>query len=450
MAHDGHGHNHEHGHAHDHDHDHPQGTGSEHVHAHPHVEGEHSPHSHAVPSEPLKAGAGAGKTLFLDAPSGLAGDMIIAALVDLGVPAAVIAEAVSKVPITGFHIHFGTRVKSGIVATSFDVHVDATQPERTYAEIRGILDSSGLDDAVKARAHATFLRLAKSEAKVHKMPLGDVHFHEVGAVDAIVDVVGSAAALSYLEAKLVVSPLPMGRGFVNARHGILPLPAPATVECLAGIPTYDGGIDFEFVTPTGAAIVGAHAAMSARWPSFAPEKTGWGAGRAELKDRPNLLRAVLGSEDPGQSTHVVVETNVDDATGELVASCMEALFGAGALDVWVTPITMKKGRPALTVSALATAAQADNVAAVMLRETTSLGVRKIAALRVERPRRFVNVATRFGVIPVKIAEGPFGPPQIKPEFDACAAAAKAHGVPVREVLREALVAASAHAREASK
>lgn len=446
MAHDGHGHNHDH----THEHGHPHGTGSDHVDTppHPHAEGEHPPV--AVPSEPLKAGAGTGKTLFLDAPSGLAGDMIIAALVDLGVPAAVVAEAVSKLPITGFHIHFGTRVKSGIVATSFDVHVDTAQPERTYAEIRGILDSSGLDAAVKARAHATFLRLAKSEAKVHKMPLDHVHFHEVGAIDAIVDVVGSAAALTYLDAKLVVSPLPMGRGFVNARHGILPLPAPATVECLAGLPTYDGGIDFELVTPTGAAIVGAHAALSSRWPSFTPETIGWGAGKAELKDRPNLLRAILGREDLDPSTHVVVETNIDDATGELVASCMEALFTAGALDVWATPITMKKGRPALTVSALATAANAESIAAVMLRETTSLGVRKIAALRVERPRRIENVATRFGVIPVKIAEGPFGPPQIKPEFDACVAAAKAHGVPVREIVREALVAASAHVREGSK
>ena len=446
MPHEGHGHNHEGGH------DHPHGTGTDHVHAHPHPHShdDHPPHSHAVPAELLNARSGSGKTLFLDAPSGLAGDMIIAALVDLGVPAAVVADAVSKLPITGFHIHFGTRVKSGIVATGFDVHVDAAQPERTYAEIKGILDSSRLDDAIKARAHATFLRLAQSEAKVHKMPLDHVHFHEVGAIDAIVDVVGSAAALTYLDAKLVVSPLPMGRGFVKARHGVLPLPAPATVECLAGIPTYDGGIDFEFVTPTGAAIVGAHAVASARWPSFVPEKVGWGAGTANLKDRPNLLRAVLGSEEADSTTHVVIETNVDDATGELVASCIEALFAAGALDAWATPITMKKGRPALTVSALAPAASADAVAAAMLRETTSLGVRKSPVGRVERPRRLENVTTPFGVVPVKIAGGPFGPPQIKPEFDACAAAARTHGVPVREVVRAALVAASALVLEAGK
>jgi uncharacterized protein (TIGR00299 family) protein len=283
------------------------------------------------------------------------------------------------------------------------------------------------------------------------MPIDDVHFHEVGGVDAIVDVVGSAAALEHLGAELVVSPLPMGRGFVKAGHGVLPLPAPATVECLRGFPTYDGGVDFEFVTPTGAAIVGAHARASSRWPSFAPDAIGWGAGTANLRDRPNLLRAVLGtpSSDPAvlggvepAATHVVIETNIDDATGELVGNAIEALFSAGALDAWATPITMKKGRPSLTVSALTEAARADIVATAMLRETTSIGVRRYAVARVERPRRSIEVATAYGPIPVKIAEGPYGPPQIKPEFDACAAAARLHDVPVREVLRAAILAAS--------
>jgi uncharacterized protein (TIGR00299 family) protein len=436
MPHDGPHHAHDHGHSHDHDHDHEH-----HDHHHPH---DHS-HAHATQNATLERGAGVGKILFLDAPSGLAGDMIISALVDLGVPGAVIADAVSKLPITGFQLHFGSRVKSGIVATSFEVHVDDAQPERTYAEIREILDASTLDAETKSAAHATFLRLAKSEANVHKMPIDGVHFHEVGAIDAIVDIVGSAAALTYLGAKVIVSPLPMGRGFVKARHGILPLPAPATVECLRGIPTYDAGIDFEFVTPTGAAIVGAHAVEASRWPSFSPEKTGWGAGAADLKDRPNLLRAILGEAPDHEKSHVVIETNVDDVTGELVASCMESLLAAGALDAWATPITMKKGRPALTLSALADLSSADAVATAMLRETTSLGIRRYAVGRVERPRKIVVVETAFGKIAVKISGGPFGPPQIKPEFDACAAAAKTHGVPVREVIRAALVAASAAA-----
>ena len=193
-----------------------------------------------------------------------------------------------------------------------------------------------------------------------------MHFHEVGAIDALVDVVGSAAALDWLGAELVVSPLPMGRGFVKARHGVLPLPPPAVVECLHGFATYDAGIDFEFVTPTGAAIVAAHARSSARWPAFAPERVGWGAGTANLKDRANLLRAVLGSRagdgadgGHGEDTHVVVEANIDDATGELLAAGIESLLGAGALDVWATPITMKKGRPAFVLAALARAEDAD-------------------------------------------------------------------------------------------
>jgi hypothetical protein len=429
------------GHEDGHDHAHP--------HEHPHEHEREREHEREEGREELERGAGAGKVLFLDAPSGLAGDMIISALVDLGVPRRLLADAIAVLPLTGFHLHFGTRVRSGIVAASFEVHVDDAQPTRTYATIRAMLDAAPLADGVKARAHGTFRRLALAEAKVHRSPLDDVHFHEVGAIDAIADVVGSAAALDYLGAELIVSPLPMGRGFVKAAHGTLPLPAPATVECLAGLVTYDGGLDFEFVTPTGAAIVGAHASGSHRWPAIAPERVGWGAGSANLSDRPNVLRAVLGAPSTATSSagrqgtsHAVLEANIDDATGELAASWIEALLCAGAVDAWATPITMKKGRPALTLSALAPLERADAVAHAMLSETTSLGVRRYEVARAERPRRTVEVDTPYGLIPVKVAEGPFGPPQMKPEFDACAAAAKAHGVPVREVVRAATVAAA--------
>jgi uncharacterized protein (TIGR00299 family) protein len=379
--------------------------------------------------------------------------MIIAALVDLGVPERVVTGAVEALPLKGFHLHFGARARSGIVATTFDVHVEGKQPERTYGAIRRMLEEAKLAAGVRARAQATFLRLAESEARVHRMPVDDVHFHEVGAVDAIVDVVGSAAALEHLGARLVVSPLPMGHGKVKARHGVLPLPAPATVECLRGLATYDAGIAFELVTPTGAAIVGAHAAGSSRWPSLAPERTGWGAGTAELEDRPNVLRAVLGVDAATASTatHVVLSANLDDATGELLAVCIEELLAHGALDAWATPITMKKGRPAYQLSAIAPSALADTVAATLLRESTSLGVRYHHVSRVERPRRMVAVKTRFGAIPVKIAEGPFGHPVRKPELDACRDAARAHGVPLRAVLEAALCASlDASAEEAPR
>lgn len=450
MPHDGH--DDEHGHSHPHHH-HPHGHDHAHGgHGHDHAHAERGSRRAPAARPELAEGAGRGKVLFFDAPSGLAGDMIVASLVDLGVPEIVVANAVAQVPVSGFSIHFGTRVRSGIVATSFEVELEQAQPERTYGAIRSLLEESSLAPAVREVALATFDRLAHAEAKAHRASIDDVHFHEVGAVDAIVDVVGSAAALVHLGAAVLVSPLPMGRGFVTARHGVLPLPAPATVDCLRGLATYDGGLDFEFVTPTGAAVVGAHARASTRWPSLVVEATGWGAGTAELRDRPNLLRAVLGAESVvgAAGEHAVLETNVDDATGELVASAIEALFAAGALDAWASPITMKKGRPALTLSALAPAPRADAIAAVMIRETTSLGVRRYDVSRTERPRRTVAVETRFGRLPVKVAEGPFGPAQVKPEFDACVAAAKAHGVPVREVLREALVVASAGLAQPSK
>lgn len=434
MGHEGHDDEHDHGHVH------PHAPGHTHAGDHEHA------HHHGEPA--LERGAGLGKVLFLDAPSGLAGDMIIASLVDLGVPGTVVADALALLPVQGFHLHFGTRVRSGIVGASFEVHVESAQPVRTWGGIRAMLEGASLADGIKTRALRTFRRLAEAEAKVHRMAIDEVHFHEVGAVDAIADVVGSAAALDYLGAELWVSPLPMGRGYTRAAHGTLPLPPPAVVECLRGFATVDAGMEFEFVTPTGAAIVGAHASGSARWPAMAPERSGWGAGTADLKDRPNLLRAILGAPataqtaSDGAATHVVLEANVDDATGELAASWIEALMEAGALDAWATPIVMKKGRPALTVAALAPIERADAVAHAMLRETTTLGVRRTPVTRAERPRRTVTVETAYGPIPVKVAEGPFGPPQAKPEFDACARAARAHGVPVREVVRAASAAAS--------
>lgn len=426
---DGHGHGHgDDGHAH-----------------HGHAHHDHAHHD-APRNAPLAPGEGQGRVLFLDAPSGLAGDMIVATLLDLGVPGDVVVDAIRATGLTGFHLHVGTRVRSGIVATSFDVHVDAPQPERTYGEIRRMLEAASLEPEVRRLAEAAFLALAQAEAKVHRAPLEDVHFHEVGGVDALCDVVGAAAAFAHLGARVLVSPLPMGRGFVKARHGVLPLPAPAVVEALAGFETYDAGIDAELVTPTGAALVAAVAEASVRWPTLRPARAGWGAGTRELPDRPNLLRAVLGDADApaADGTHVVLEANVDDATGELVGAAIATLLAEGALDAWATPATMKKGRPAFVVAALAARADEQRLAGILLRETSSLGVRRHGVARVERPRRLVEVETAYGRLPVKVSEGPFGPPQRKPEFDACLAAARAHGVPVRVVLEAALAAAAAH------
>jgi pyridinium-3,5-bisthiocarboxylic acid mononucleotide nickel chelatase len=435
MAHDGHehGHDHEHGHNHEHGHGHHEPHGHEHEHD--------KRHEHGLATRTLEQGSGVGKVLYFDAPSGLAGDMTIAALVDMGVPSTAIENAIAALGLTGFHVHFGRVTRHAIVATTFEVHVDRQQPQRSYAQIRPLL--AHLPAPVRTRAESVFLRLAEAEARVHRCPVDDVHFHEVGAVDAICDIVGACAALAWLHVDTVlVSPLPMGRGYVQSAHGRIPLPAPAVLECLHGFPLTDGGLPFEFVTPTGAAIVGALGKPAPLFPSIAPVATGFGAGQKDLEDRPNLLRVVLGdASTPDVDTCTLLETNLDDVSGELVAHCVEALLAAGALDAWAVPVTMKKGRPGVVLSALAKTEAAAQMTSLILRETTAIGVRKSVVSRTVRPRRMVGVETRFGVVPVKISEGDFGPQQAKPEFDVCKRLAQEAGVPVREVLHEALEAA---------
>ena len=396
---------------------------------------------------PLARGAGRGKLLFLDAFSGIAGDMLVAALFDLGVPRAVIEAGVQELGLRGYDLVFGSRTRNGVVARAFDVQLTASQPARDYAEIRALLEAAqGLAAGARELALRAFRVLAEAEARVHGVTPDAVHFHEVGAVDSIVDIVASAVALDHLGAELACSPLPMGRGLVRSAHGILPLPAPATLLCLEGVPTYDAGIESELVTPTGACLVKAAVRSFTRWPSMKPERVGYGAGTRELADRPNLLRTVLGEPSDASAlfatgaSHLVLELNIDDMSGELSAVAMLRAQEAGALDVWSTPIGMKKGRPALMLSALARAGDAERVARALLAETTSLGLRFREVGRIERPRRMVEVQTRYGTIPVKIADGDGLPPNAAPEYEPCRTAAEAHGVPVKEVYAAALAA----------
>ncbi|HEX7668680.1 MAG TPA: nickel pincer cofactor biosynthesis protein LarC [Polyangiaceae bacterium] len=395
--------------------------------------------------EALPEGAGAGKTLFLDAASGIAGDMTIAALVDLGVPLSVVERAVAALPLRGVALRLESVHAGAIGATEFEVLVPEGQPERTYRDIDRMIEKASLSGGVKDLSRAIFRRLGEAEAEVHRIPLADVHFHEVGAVDAIVDIVGAAACFAHLGAEVVGSPLPLGRGFVTCRHGVIPLPAPATVACLKGVPTVDARIEAELVTPTGAAIVATVARRFEAWPAMAPERIGWGAGTAMLPGRPNALRVVLGPRATAEiasseavGTHVVVEANLDDATGELVGHAIAMLLAAGALDAWATPTTMKKGRPGIVLSALTNRADASRIAEVVLRETSSIGVRYAPVSRLERPREIHTVSTRFGNIPVKVSGGPYGAPIVKPEFDACVEAAARTNVAVRVVIAEAV------------
>jgi hypothetical protein len=376
--------------------------------------------------------------------------MIVAALVDLGVPPSAIEHALADLGLTGFHVHFGHRERHAIVGTSFEVHVDADPPHRNWRTIRELLEGSRLEPTAKGYALATFRRLAAAEAKVHRTSIDEVHFHEVGAVDAIVDIVASSAALAYLSATVVVSPLPVGRGFVRAAHGRIPLPAPAVLECLQGFPVVDGGLPFEFVTPTGAAIVGAHASPAETWPPMHVECTGFGAGTASLQDRPNLLRAVLGRPfvaPSGREALVLLEANLDDVTAEVLAYCMEQALVAGARDAWLTPIVMKKGRAAQTISVLVRPEAATAMTELLLRETPTLGVRRGEVSRIARSRHIVTVETPWGPVPIKVSEAVGeAPAQAKPEFEVCANLARTQGIPLREVLRAALDAFAARDR----
>jgi uncharacterized protein (TIGR00299 family) protein len=438
---------HEHGHSHEHGHDHSHDHGHDHGHSHDHGD-VRGTDALRFGNPRLERGAGAGKLLYFDCFSGVAGDMTIAALVDLGVPIEVVQRAVAAVGIDGIDVSVRPAQTGVIGGVRFVVDQRGQHPERSYASIVTLLERASFDDDVRARALAIFRRLAEAEAFVHRTDVSEVAFHEVGAVDAIADIVGAAAALSYLGAELVCAPLPLGHGSVRCRHGILPLPAPATVACLRGVPTYDAGVEAELVTPTGAAIVASQAARFARWPQLSPLAIGWGAGTRQLPDRLNALRVVLGEASSAVapslgSTHFVLEANVDDMTGELTGHVIAKLLQAGALDAWATPLTMKKGRPGMMISALGRAVSLDVLEALLLRETSSIGVRRYGVGRTERPREVREVSTEFGIIPVKISRGPYGPPQLKPEFDACARAAAAHDVPVRSVLAAALAAAQA-------
>jgi uncharacterized protein (TIGR00299 family) protein len=392
----------------------------------------------------LERGAGEGHVLFLDAFSGIAGDMTISALVDLGVPRAVIQAAVDALALPGVELRFQEVAVGALGATHLDVAVTSPQPQRAYREIRELIDRSPLEPAAAALAQRIFLRLAEAECEVHRMSLDEVQFHEVGSVDAIVDIVGAAQGLTYLGAQVVSSPLPLGRGFVHCDHGVLPLPAPATVLCLRGVPTVDAGIDGELVTPTGAAIVAATAGAFARWPAIEPRAVGWGAGTRRLPDRPNALRVVLGRVVAGESleraaTHAVLEANLDDATGEVTAHALERLLEEGALDAWVVATTTKKGRPGLVLSVLARASDAGRLAETILRESPSIGVRQSLVSRVELPRTMVDVETPWGRVRVKVSGEP--PFRAKPEFEDCRRIAREQSIPLPEVLAAAARAA---------
>ncbi len=383
------------------------------------------------------------KVAYFDAFSGLSGDMTVGALLNLGMPLDALRAELAKLPVTGYHVRQTERELSGICATKFNVDVHDPLHERSFRAIARMLQESPLLPAVKDSALRVFTVLAEAEGKVHGVSPDAVHFHEVGAIDSIVDIVGTAFGFHFLGIEqMYVSPLPAGKGFVPSRHGILPIPGPATMELLKGrvVRLEDG--EGEMVTPTGAAIIAALAQPSVS-PVFVPSAVGYGAGEKTWSDRPNLLRVVLGTtqEDSREAQLLMLETNIDDLNPEVYEYVMERLFAAGARDVFLTPIHMKKNRPGILLQVLCDPGDREHLSTIIFTETSTLGLRSYAVARVALRRENASVTTSYGSVRVKIAHGPDGRITTAPEYEDCKRLAQEKNVPLKVVYEAALVAA---------
>ena len=377
---------------------------------------------------------------YFDAFSGLSGDMTVGALLHLGVPLDALRDELRKLPLSGYHLTQSERMLSGIRATKFSVEVHDPLHERSFHTIARMLQESALLPQVKATALRIFTVLAEAEGRVHGVTPAAVHFHEVGAVDSIVDIVGAAFGLHFLGVEQIyVSPLPMGKGLVPSRHGILPIPGPATIEVLKGIPVRLGDGEAEMVTPTGAAIVAALAKQSVM-PVFIPTAVGYGAGERTFADRPNLLRVLLGTckESAREERLTMLETNIDDLNPEIYDYVMERLFAAGARDVFLSTIHMKKNRPGILLQVLCEPTDCEQLRSVMFAETSTLGVRSYTVERVALRRESRSVTTTYGDVRVKIAHGPDGREHAAPEYEDCKRLAQEKNVPLKVVYEAAM------------
>src|SRR3954452_16536154 len=365
--------------------------------------------------------------------SGIAGDMALGALVDAGADLDEVRAICERLPVSGWTLDAEPVTRAGMAATHVVVQCEETSVVRTYGHIAAMVEEARLPDRVRQRALATFEALANAEGRIHRRPPEQVHFHEVGALDAIVDIVGTAAALEDLDdAPVYAWAVANGTGMTRAAHGLLPIPAPAVTELLVGAPTYGIDVPFELTTPTGAALLAANAVGWGPMPAMTIDAVGFGAGTRDIDGRPNVVQVVLGARANAMPTGQPVmqlEVNVDDATGEALAHTVSALLEEGAHDAWVTPIVMKKGRPAYTVSALCDTALATQIIEVLKRETGSLGVRGATLERWPSARRADEVEVAGFPVRIKVSAG-----RVKVEHDDAARVAKRTGLPLREVI----------------
>lgn len=377
--------------------------------------------------------------LYFDCFAGISGDMTIGALLELGVPLDYLDGEMAKLPLprSSYALSAAKTGRRGMAATKFDVRVEEHQPHRHYRQIAGMIEESGISPRAKETAQKVFFRLAEAEAKVHGVEIDHVHFHEVGAVDSIIDIVGTAVCLDYLGVDAIISsPLPLGSGFVETAHGRLPVPAPATAELLRGI-SVTAGLSGERVTPTGAAIVAALATEFGPSPDMTVTAIGCGAGSRDFDDVPNVLRLFLGQKAAGTTAKrvAVAETHIDDESPEILGFLMERLFEEGALDAAFSPLQMKKNRPGVKLTVVCEPQALERLARVVLSESSAIGLRWHHAERIVLERETVERETSLGPVKVKLLREGEKLVRIVPEFEECRRIAREKGLPLMEVYR---------------
>ena len=384
------------------------------------------------------------KVAYFDCFSGISGDMLLGALVDAGCELARLEAELRRLPLSGWQIRAEKVVRGGMAATQVKVETTEHHHHRSLGTILDLIDKAGLPPRVRDSAQRIFQRLGDAEALVHNVPVEKVHFHEVGAVDAVVDIVGACVGFSLMGLEeFVCSPLNVGGGRVQTQHGTLPVPAPATAELLRGAPTYSTGIERELVTPTGAAIASTLASRFGPLPAMTVGAIGYGAGTAQLSEQPNVLRLFIGepagreAAARGEETIAVIEANLDDMNPQIYGYFVERALAEGALDVFSTPVQMKKNRPGQLLTVLCAPAAVDRLADLIFRETTTIGVRTYAVRRRTLERESVPVETPYGVIRMKVSRLNGQVLNAAPEYEDCQRVAVERGVPLKQVLAEA-------------
>ena len=385
------------------------------------------------------------RVIYFDCFSGISGDMILGALVNLGVDIKEIQNWLKSLSLKDYKLNSRQVKRNGFVGTKVNVVLNKTSQKshcaRSFNDIKRLIEKSDLPQIVKFNSIEIFQRIGKVEAKVHGTTINKIHFHEVGAIDSIIDIVGGSLAVNLLDPDLIISsPINTGEGVVKCGHGILPVPAPATLELLKGIPCYSSGVKKELTTPTGAAFIGHFAGEFGSLPNMDVLSTGYGAGTHEIKNTPNLLRVVLGKSEElyHHRSMKVIETNIDDMNPEFYDYVIDQLFKVGAVDVFFAPINMKKNRPGILLSVITSTEYFDSVVRVILEETSTLGVRHYDVGRVALPRKQKIIMTPFGKVRVKIGGLNESTRSISPEYEDCRKIALKKEIPVKRVYDEAL------------